>query len=307
LEARLISSGWQLVFATAHQRHLDRWMYEHDLIKNQCWNDQLNSSSSSTMKAQCSVNLSSVWENFTFSGDPYAIPLQGYCNAKQLTEQGEHHAALLGTIYRQHFTTMGLLSRSESKIRPSVSCQHGKVSPLEIDQPIVLETDNAQKNQKTTEMVYSGLCANESISLEQYPPSEVLDDGTVAQGRPFYINTAVCRNPVFSNLSAVAQQAMLASPFWTEVTSLASTLASGTDHPQPSSADAAAMLDNIEDCAVSHTCHGLADTPPFIYANHTFRSVDELETASRGWPFSYFAKSSDPTDLKVCSTRAVLA
>jgi hypothetical protein len=211
VEAELLNSGWSAVFVTAHQRHLDRWMYEHDLIENRCWDSQLNSSSSPVMKAQCALNLSSVWQHFDFAGDPYAAPLAGTCNAKQLTVQGEQHASSLGTIYRNHFVKMGLLSpsgRAATTTTASVTC--GQPSDAqELDPPIVLECDSAQKNQKTTEMVHSGLCDGAPLSTQQHPASSVLDDGTLAPGRPFYIRTAVCQSLEFSRLRADAQTAML--------------------------------------------------------------------------------------------------
>jgi hypothetical protein len=72
------------------------------------------------------------------------------------------------------------------------------------------------------------------------------------------------------------------------VTALAGAVAAGTAHHAPPRASAAAMLDNVEDCAVSHACHGLADSPPFLFANNTLAAVDQLETASRAWGFTFY-------------------
>lgn len=62
-------------------------MYEHDLIKNRCWPNQLNSTDP-YLKEQCSYDISSVWQHFSPAADPYAAPDFGNCFAKQLTKQG---------------------------------------------------------------------------------------------------------------------------------------------------------------------------------------------------------------------------
>ena len=62
---------FRLLHATVFQRHLDRWMYEHPLIDDYCWDNQLNSSAA-PMPEQCGYNLSSVWSEFDHAaGDPY--------------------------------------------------------------------------------------------------------------------------------------------------------------------------------------------------------------------------------------------
>jgi len=147
------------------------------------------------MKEECDYDLSSIWENFQFTSDPYAVPLRGNCNAKQLTQQGRDHAFKLGTIYKSLFGDA--LS----------GCKKGS---------ILLESDIAQKNQQTTMKVYEGLCGR-LPSRTEFPYASTLDDGAVASGRPFYLHTGVCDSPALHELEAIAIDAMTKSSWFQQV------------------------------------------------------------------------------------------
>ena len=136
-------AGWRPVYATVLQRHWDRWLYEHSLIKDRCWPRQLNSTTP-PMPAQCGYNLSNVWEVWPVQPDPYAAPAAGRCSCPQLTQQGKDHALSLGRTLRKQYA--GMLQRPG---RPSVGCRAGSVG---------LETAKQQKNEMSLQTAYLGLC-----------------------------------------------------------------------------------------------------------------------------------------------------
>eukprot|EP01127_Copromyxa_protea_P011395 TRINITY_DN2864_c0_g1_i5.p1 TRINITY_DN2864_c0_g1~~TRINITY_DN2864_c0_g1_i5.p1 ORF type:complete len:259 (-),score=63.38 TRINITY_DN2864_c0_g1_i5:811-1587(-) len=174
-EDKPFSTDWALVQAHVHQRHLDRWIYAHPLINNHCWPAQLNSTSH-VMTEQCNYNLSSVWEHFGRSPDPYAYPEFGSCNAKQLTKQGIQHAQALGKILRKQYVDL-------HQIIPG-TCPEDSVG---------LECDEAQKNQQTTQNEYYGLC-NRLPSTSEFPAFGVLDTHMIEKGRPFWSSPSICNN-----------------------------------------------------------------------------------------------------------------
>jgi len=53
----------------------------------------------------------------------------------------------------------------------------------------------------------------------------------------------------------------------------------------------ATLEDNIEDCVISHACHGLDDTPNGIWP--ILEDIDRQETASRIFIFDYFSGTDE--------------
>ena len=125
------------------------------------------------MLDQCSYDLSSIWENFEFKGDPYASPPEdGICNPKQATSQGLTHASTLGKIYKDLFT------KDEIKLMCNNNTPNG----------INMEMDSAQKNQLTGMHVYQGVC-DVLPESDFFPVEEVIDFGEVKIGAPFFLHT----------------------------------------------------------------------------------------------------------------------
>eukprot|EP00521_Asterionellopsis_glacialis_P006501 CAMPEP_0195281466 /NCGR_PEP_ID=MMETSP0707-20130614/755_1 /TAXON_ID=33640 /ORGANISM="Asterionellopsis glacialis, Strain CCMP134" /LENGTH=388 /DNA_ID=CAMNT_0040340349 /DNA_START=196 /DNA_END=1362 /DNA_ORIENTATION=- len=259
--------------ATVHQRHLDRWIYQHDYIDNYCWPNQYNSTHP-IMQDQCKYNLSSVWENFEFTSDPYASPARGSCNAKQLTVQGQQNAEILGKAYRKMFG-------------------EGKDSRICEDGTIRLESDAVQKNQMSTQHVYKGMCGKLPDPVGDLVAERVLDDGTIAPGRPFFLHVGICQDSDFlKNAKQRSSDAFLASDWIPKMTETVGVLADIVDKRFPETNDNLDTLeDNIEDCVISHACHGLDDTPKGIWS--ILKDVDQQETASRIFMFDYFSGTDE--------------
>ena len=98
------------------------------------------------MPTQCTGNLSSVWQLFESTPDPYAFPDRGFCSEKQLTQQafllyipvylitnsivimalqyqGHEHAVRYGEILRSQFVNQtGLLEESCSPHSLMIAC-----------------------------------------------------------------------------------------------------------------------------------------------------------------------------------------
>lgn len=60
---------WEIIQAHVHQRHMDRWIYRHDLIENRCWKNQSDSSHPLMMKecGTCNSCPSSTHSHFRLS------------------------------------------------------------------------------------------------------------------------------------------------------------------------------------------------------------------------------------------------
>ena len=240
------AAGWTILYATVLQRHWDRWLYPHDLIRNRCWPRQLNSTDP-PMPRQCGYNTTSVWEAWPPQADPYAAPLYGSCACPQLTQQGKDHALALGQTLLHHY---GRMLRG---------CRPGAVG---------LETEQQQKNEMSLQTAYYGLCGSlPDPSPAAYPKEKVIYfGGAPARGTPFFLQQGVCQSDgVLGPLDAAASAAKASSSYWQQAHELALTVAqhAGQDPPALESTDD--MLDNIEDCIVVHACHGLDDIPaPFL-------------------------------------------
>jgi hypothetical protein len=162
MPAAAAGGTWQLVQGVVLQRHLDRWIYDHSLIYDQCWPGQVDSRAAA-MVAQCRYNRSTVWEPQPGAaslarGDPYvpawvtdrdhrgggpaqaaAGPAGGAClmdaqGDPQLTVHGQQHAAALGTALGARWRRLGLLASDPGS---AGSCPPGTV---------LLASDGAQKN-----------------------------------------------------------------------------------------------------------------------------------------------------------------
>jgi hypothetical protein len=230
------------------------------------------------MSDECTYNLSSVWEEFEFTSDPYAAPSLGFCEAKQGSKQGLLHSEQLGGLYRDLLSSAGLFGTPSSFCSPS---------------NIRLEMDAAQKNQQTTQHVFKGLCGS-FPSPSDFPESSSIDRGEVAPGKPFFLATGVCDSPFLrSALSAARSVFFHDSDFSAPLRAVGDDVAALTSKPRADDADLATLLDNVEDCVVSHECHGLTDSPSGIFP--LFPSIDTLETESRLFPFDYYEKISTVT------------
>jgi len=228
------------------------------------------------MLNQCRYNLSSVWEAIPQTPDPYATPSYGNCAEKQLTQQGISNSKKLGTVIRsQYVTQLGLLHPA---------CPTGS---------IYLESDNAQKNQQTIQNEYLGLCGR-NPNPEEFARDNVMDDGVVAPGRPFYLSPAVCGGERYNKLMDEATKVMISSAMWLgPMKETAALLANITGHSFPPTNSWADLLDNIEDCVISHECHSLPDVPsPFVEDETLFFRTDALESFSRYFPLQYFKSKS---------------
>ena len=267
--------GWSVVYATVLQRHWDRWIYAHSLIHNRCWPGQLDSTVP-PMPEQCGYDTDSVWEHFPPGEDPYSTPPSaGSCFCPQLTLQGREHAFLLGQTLRNQY---GSLLQDAAA---GVACRARSVG---------LETENAQKNEVSLQTAYHSLCDHLPDTVE-YPKSSVVwEGGSPRRDTPFFLERRLCKGDgVLDQLEAMATTAKEASSYWDDAHTLALEVAQASGHPPPERADSATMLDNIEDCIVSHACHGLGDTPSaFLVSPTLFTDVDTLETTNRAWGLNYF-------------------
>lgn len=261
-----VPDGYDLLQATVHMRHLDRWMYQHDLIGNVCWTGQANSSHPS-MKNQCRYNLSLVWEKFEFTSDPYAYPAKGECNAKQLTTQGKLHAEILGRAYGNMFTA--------EERRNMCKAGSGK---------IVLEAHEEQKNQLSAQHVYQGFCGKIPDASE-LKAEVVLDRGIIELGRPFFLHLALCGSEFLTESLHKANHNFVNDNI-DQLMNLTTKLAmiSGKKAPE-NTLDFVQFLDNEIDCYFSHSCHGLRDIPSRL--NSFMKDANELETLSRAFAFDY--------------------
>eukprot|EP01134_Creolimax_fragrantissima_P007363 CFRG7363T1 len=281
--ATLSPSKWLMVQTHVMQRHMDRWMYAHPLIHNACWQKQLNSTNP-TMQHQCAdINRSSIWQHKNFTGDPYAIPSNGYCNEKQLTLQGQEHSEKLGRTYRKEY-----VGENEDE-----STGGRKLLWRWCDAKTVrIASEDALKNQITLEYVYKGLCGK-FPDLEEYPRHKVVSNGSLSVGTPFHIFPGTsCNGTRLHDLLRVGQKAKMQSGFWTKVTHQASEVARMTNHTDADPNRAADLLDSVFDCMVSHTCHGLRDTPPEIQKAATAHRIDYFETKSRTWIQRHFSSTN---------------
>eukprot|EP00493_Phyllostaurus_siculus_P001361 UN01369 len=227
---------FEIKFVTVHQRHLDRWIYQHDFINNVCWPNQQNSTD---LKNACDYELSSVWEDFTRTQDPYAKPEFGNCNAKQLTTSGIAHSQTLGSMIKNQFPT---LVKSCSKDN------------------ILLECDEAQKNQQTTQNVYKGICGK-LPDKNVFMTNSVVDHGDIAKGKPWFLSTGRCGNSKYDAMMAKATTAMANSDLADKMEPIVTQVAAAASKPMPARKDYATLLDNLEDCWVCHECLGLNDVP----------------------------------------------
>jgi len=235
------------------------------------------------MKYECRYPLSSVWEKIEQEADPYSNPHFGNCLEKQLTQQGRNHSIRFGRIIsKQYMSKTNLLH---------ASCQPFKIG---------LESDYAQKNQITTQDEYFGLCGR-NPSLREFPPNQVLDDTTIAPGRPFWLNLKVCNSEPLKKYLKEAEQDMHTSDYWNkDVQAAVKELTNITGHPIPKKERWVEYLDNIIDCTVCHHCHPLGDAPSKFYNDSTFwTKIDELETKERGYPFQYH--KGKPTEVALYS------
>lgn len=261
-----VPDGYELVQATVHMRHLDRWMYQHNLIDNICWTGQADSTDP-IMKEQCRYNLSSVWETFEFSSDPYAYPAKGECNAKQLTVQGTRHAELLGRAYGNMFPPEKRLAL----------CQAGSNG-------IGLEAHEEQKNQLSLQHAYYGICAK-MPDTNEFTAEAVLDQGIVERGRPFYLQLALCGSDFMkkylneASLDFVDNNKARLKDMTGELA-----IISGKKTPDKTT-DFVPFLDNEIDCFFCHFCHGLHDYPSEL--DDAMKDINELETLSRTYMFDY--------------------
>lgn len=272
--------GWSVVYATVLQRHWDRWIYAHSLIHNRCWPNQLDSTAP-PMPEQCGYDTDSVWERFPPGVDPYSDPPSaGSCFCPQLTLQGREHATLLGQTLRKRY---GSLLESGS-----VACRVGAVG---------LETENAQKNEVSLQTAYESLCGHLPDTTE-YPKSAVIWEGGLPRhGTPFFLERRICKGDgILDQLEDTATDAKVSSQYWDEAHALALEVARVSGQPPPERADSPTMLDNIEDCIVSHACHGLDDTPSeFLSSPTLFTQTDTLETTNRAWAINYFRRQMERT------------
>jgi len=190
---------WELIQVHIHQRHYDRWIFQHDEIGNVCWKNQLDSNYP-YMKEMCNYNLSSVWEKFEKEPDPYANPKPGFCNEKQLTLQGIDHARRFGSILRKHYID-----------------KH-KLLPLDCGNQVGLESINEQKNQQTTQWEYFGLC-HRLPNPEDFPIPKTLRDDTIPIKKnketngPIWLSSKICESPILKQLHSTAQKELQSEAF----------------------------------------------------------------------------------------------
>jgi hypothetical protein len=257
------------------QRHLDRWLYEHDVILNQCWPQQLNSTDPH-LAVQCEYNLSSVWANWPRLPDPYAAPAEGHCTCPQLVRQGRDHAARLGAILQQQFASLY-----------NATCPAGSIR---------LEFKDEQKNELTAQTEYQALCGR-LPSLAEYPATQCVIGTTNAPGTPFFLNLGVCNSTVANSLTTTVNEALLTSSFMTrEYLPLAQYLRYLTGHTAstppvvPKTADT--WVDSLVDCVVCHACLGLPDVPSSFerWDDGLFETIDAAQTHYRQFPLLYFSR-----------------
>jgi len=271
------------------QRHMDRWLYEHDVIKNICWPGQRNSSlkSSQLAASECDFGtrvLQTAWETFPQSSDPYAAPSNGTCQLHSGTPQGSKqgvlHAEMWGEMLRQRYIETGLVTEE---------CPAGTVA---------LHSDNVHKNELALQTEYRILCGREPDVNSEFPNPAVLTTGTVAPGTPWYLDTGMCGGDRLSELTDEADKARSNSSWWQQVLwSIAEEVAGVTGHSVPKKEHAAELLDSIIDCTAVHACTGLGDIPadlvdssglPNMNAASLFYRMNAAETLSRVFPFRHF-------------------
>ncbi|KNC79344.1 hypothetical protein SARC_08266 [Sphaeroforma arctica JP610] len=289
-DGKVISTEkWKVVQANVLQRHFDRWMYAHDILDNKCWPHQLNSTQD-TMEHQCEdTERSSIWNTKDFIGDPYAAPEKGYCNAKQLTLQGATHAEKLGGMLKHAY----LNTDTESTGTPLFE---GLCTP----ETVSLSSEDALKNQLTLQSVYKGLCGD-LPTVEAYPAAKVISDGTPKRSTPFHIYPKICNGTQLARLNKLGQEVKTTSAMWGEISDVAKQVATIADHTKTVESDterSAELLDAVYDCMVSHACHGLGDTPEQLANLHTANAIDEYETKSRTFTFTYL-KEQNQTELEL--------
>lgn len=290
---------FELQAAHVMQRHMDRWIYQHDLIDNQCWPQQLNSSEfSAPLEAQLcdfgeQMRLHTVWNEWSGT-DPYASPLSGSCQVPggipQGTWQGFWHARRWGKMLREQYS--GLIS---------TSCPAGLIK---------LHADDVHKNELTLQTEYEAICGR-LPSLQEFPKEEVEVSGEIAKGRPWYMDSNMCGGDRIRDLMQEAEAAKKESAWWnTDVQRVAAELAEAVGKEQPSFDEAAEFLDNIMDCAVVHACTGLEDTPaalldanglPDMGQDALFGRTNRNETLDRTWGFDYWRAKNETVFVEYAS------
>eukprot|EP01013_Petalomonas_cantuscygni_P029800 TRINITY_DN55685_c0_g1_i1.p1 TRINITY_DN55685_c0_g1~~TRINITY_DN55685_c0_g1_i1.p1 ORF type:complete len:566 (+),score=93.45 TRINITY_DN55685_c0_g1_i1:61-1698(+) len=287
--------GWRVAGASITQRHWDRWLYVHPLVKNFCWPYQLNSSAPE-LTAQCDYNISTPWEVFDHVADPYSRPLHGSCAPTQLLAVGKSHAYALGQQYRMAYARL-LDACHHIVTRPPGDDINADMIDITVPwgQCIGLSTIAGQRTEATLAETFAGITGGEDTSDDaMYTAARVVDDGTVARGRPFWLSAGdVCTTDgTLQRDIDAAKTAMLNSTYWNTVVAAAAEMAAATEHQVPTRTNAAVLLDNVEDCAVVHKCAGIGDVPPEVLTH--LREADVLETASRVWPLRWFAQTPRP-------------
>jgi len=284
---------YRLHGAYVMQRHMDRWLYEHDLIKNICWPGQRNSSRKSSQLAasECDFGtrvLETAWATFPESFDPYAAPGNGTCQVyvgtPQGTKQGVLHAEMWGEMLHQRYMETGLLSRD---------CPAGTIA---------LHSDNVHKNELALQTEYRVLCGREPDANAEFLASAVLATGKVAPGMPWYLDTGMCGGDRLSELTQEADDARLSSSWWqNDVQAITEDIAGITGHPVPKSEHMAELLDSIIDCTVIHACTGLGGIPqelvdssglPNMDASSLFHRMNAAETLARVFPLEHFRNTN---------------
>jgi len=269
--------GWKLVQVTVLQRHSDRWIYRHDNIHNVCWPYQLNSSDPALFQECRAGARSSVWKKAHPPHDPYAWPLKGNCNPKQITLSGEKHARQLGRILAREYGSAG-----RRPLQGLASCSDGSV---------FLAADAVLKNELTAEFVYEGLCGK-LPSRHKFPKHKVGVTKKVKKKRPFWLRAGLCQGAELDDLTREAAASMQASKWWNgEVKDVAVKLANLSKHAPPEPADYRHFLHAMIDCIIVHSCIGLPDVPPkfTISDEHSlYGRADRADTLSAVWPLMYF-------------------
>eukprot|EP00756_Hemistasia_phaeocysticola_P055334 Hpha_TRINITY_DN31260_c0_g1::TRINITY_DN31260_c0_g1_i1::g.2365::m.2365 len=278
-------ADWPLRQVIDMQRHTARYLYAHpEPIKNRCWAAQLNSSLWA-MGVQCEYNRSSVWEDFAHEQDPYAVPLFGHCSPKQATTRGLAYAETLGRLFQDELGE--LLVGGGGEGAGQQSCPAGSVS---------IAVDAVQKNERTGQGVYTGMCGR-APQVAEFPPETTLVRAEKRKGAPFYLNSGLCTSTgVLQRLNREATEAKMNSSWWNgAVKGLSDALASIMDLPPVPLAQRADLLDNAIDCSVVHDCSGLEDVPAAFLSHDSgnfgsdfFSTVDGNETLSRLFAFDYF-------------------
>lgn len=269
---------YQLKSVWVLARHMDRWMYDHPLISNICWPDQVNSSSPAMSKECAGLNASSIWFPWASppaNPDPYAHPLPGTCAPQQLSRQGLTHAHSLGSILWQE-----------------LGVRQGLLSPACLPAEISLGAAHAQQIETSLQAMYQGLCGREPTNAA-YPPHLTISNGSICPHCPFWLHAAVClQQPLLPRMLQEAAVALNESTFLQlNISQAALALARATHHRFIDPTDGPYLLDNIFDCAISHACHALPDLPPGLSASLLYE-INHLETLSRVWPFTFFGAQS---------------